>query len=59
MPVTISAFNALRQALALADGKAIEELPYVLRGKLAGGTFGAQRFTHEGSLSLSALGKTK
>mgnify|MGYP001805997127 CR=1 FL=1 len=59
VPVTISAFNALRQALALADGKAIEELPYVLRGKLAGGALGAQRFTHEGSLSLSALGKTK
>lgn len=59
VPVTISAFNAVRQALALADGKAIDELPYVLRGKLAGGNFGAQRFTHEGSLSLSALGKAK
>jgi hypothetical protein len=59
VPVTISAFNVVRQALVLADGKARDELPYVLRGKLAGGTFGALRFTEEGSLNWANLGKAK
>jgi hypothetical protein len=57
IPITISAFNAIRQALVLADGTARDEVPYVLRGKLAGGTFGSQRFTQEGALSWATLGK--
>jgi len=52
VPVTISAFAALRQALGLAEGQGLEDMPYVLSGKLAGGPFGVLRFADEGTLSL-------
>ncbi len=52
LPVTISAFAAARQALRLWQGEAIQEVPYVVRGKLAGGMFGTVRFTHSGVLKL-------
>lgn len=55
VPVSISAMNAVRQALVFTDGTAREAVPYMLRGKLAGGAFGAVRFTKEGSIALSAL----
>lgn len=55
VPVSISAMNAVRQALVFTDGTPREAVPYVLRGKLAGGAFGAVRFTKEGSIALSAL----
>jgi LEA14-like dessication related protein len=55
VPMSISAMNAVRQALVFADGKPPEAVPYVLRGKLAGGTFGALRFTKEGSIAITAL----
>lgn len=57
VPVSISAMNAVRQALVLADGTQRDSLPYVLRGKLAGGAFGALRFTKDGSISLAALNR--
>lgn len=53
VPVTISAFSAARQALGLADHIGLEEVPYVLRGKLAGGMFGTQRFVEKGTLNLN------
>ncbi len=55
VPVSITALNAVRQALAIADGPARESVPFVLRGKLAGGAFGAVRFSQEGSIGISAL----
>lgn len=55
VPVSISALNAVRQALMLADGTTRDSVPYVLRGKLAGGAFGAARFTQEGSIGINAL----
>jgi LEA14-like dessication related protein len=57
VPMSISAMNAVRQALVLADGTQRDSLPYVLRGKLAGGAFGALRFTKDGSISLAALNR--
>src|SRR6478672_9126899 len=36
VPVAISAFAAVRQALGLAEGQGLENMPYVLSGKLAG-----------------------
>ena len=57
IPVSISAMNAVRQALVLADGTQRDTMPYVLRGKLAGGAFGAVRFTKEGSINLAALNR--
>lgn len=57
VPVTVSAITALRQALGLTDGTGLDQLPYVLRGKLGGGPLGAQRFSETGTLSLvAALG---
>jgi LEA14-like dessication related protein len=52
IPVTVSAFAAVRQVLALTDGAERTELPYTVRGKLAGGRFGSIRFTHSGTLKL-------
>ncbi|WP_313054616.1 LEA type 2 family protein [Pseudomonas lopnurensis] len=54
VPVTISAFSAARQALGLAE-QADGEVPYVLRGKLAGGLFGTQRFVERGTFDLSPV----
>ncbi len=57
VPVSISAFAALRQALGLAEGQNLDKVPYVLRGKLGHGGFGAIRFTDEGSLRWPQGGK--
>ncbi|MBS0443307.1 MAG: LEA type 2 family protein [Proteobacteria bacterium] len=55
VPVSITALNVVRQALALADGTQRESVPFVLRGKLAGGAFGAVRFSQEGSIGIASL----
>lgn len=50
VPVSISAFSAMRQAWGAADQRPGQGLPYVLRGKLAGGLFGTRRFSDSGTL---------
>jgi hypothetical protein len=52
VPVSVSAFSALRQAIGLADGSANPEWPYALRGRLSSGPFGSVRFAAEGTLRL-------
>lgn len=52
VPMTVSAFSAARQALGLAERFGEDQLPYVLRGKLAGGVFGTQRFVEKGTLEF-------
>ncbi|WP_460160875.1 LEA/WHy family protein [Pseudomonas sp. S2_B10] len=52
VPVSVSAFSVLRQTLGLSQTQSLDNLPYVLRGKLAGGLFGTMRFTDSGKLSL-------
>ncbi|WP_137820342.1 LEA type 2 family protein [Pseudomonas sp. 2FG] len=52
VPVTISAFSAMRQAWGMAGNTQQQDLPYVLRGKLAGGFWGTVRFTDAGVLNL-------
>lgn len=52
VPVSISAFAAVRQALGLGDVAQRGELPFVVRGKLAGGAFGSVRFSDSGTLRL-------
>jgi hypothetical protein len=59
VPVSISAFSALRQALGLAESARLDSLPYVLRGKLGGGLFGGRRFSAAGTLDLSTVGKAR
>lgn len=55
VPVTISAFSAARQALGLAEHIGLDEVPYVLRGKLSGGLFGTHRFVEKGTLDLNGV----
>ena len=52
VPVSISAFAALRQVLVFTDGTRRDEVPYVVNGKLAGSLFGSVRFSHSGTLRL-------
>jgi LEA14-like dessication related protein len=52
VPVTVSAFAALRQAVGLTDRQSLNNLPYELHGKLAGGLFGTMRFYDSGTLNL-------
>ena len=59
VPVSVSAFSAIRQAWGYASGDALDDIPYVLRGKLAGGAFGTRRFTDRGTLDLPRMGKSE
>ena len=52
VPVSVSAFSVLRQTLGLSQTQTLNNMPYVLRGKLAGGLFGTMRFVDSGKLSL-------
>jgi LEA14-like dessication related protein len=52
VPVTVSAFAALRQAVGLSETQSLNNLPYELHGKLAGGLFGTMRFSDSGTLNL-------
>lgn len=56
VPVTVSAFSAVRQAFAFAGQAQSGEFPYELHGRLAGGLLGGTRFTDQGTLSLPATG---
>jgi len=58
VPVSISALAAVRQAMSLVEGQNLDRIPYVLRGKLAGGMFGGVRFSDEGTLSWPQSAKT-
>lgn len=52
VPVSVSALSVLRQTLGLSQTQSLNNLPYVLRGKLAGGLFGTVRFVDRGTLDL-------
>jgi LEA14-like dessication related protein len=51
VPVSLSAYAALRQAWAAAGYQDGQGLPYELRGKLANGLFGTWRFNDFGTLN--------
>ncbi|MDM8348164.1 LEA type 2 family protein [Pseudomonas sp. sp1636] len=51
VPVSISAFSAVRQAWGAAGYTPGQGLPYQLHGKLAGGLFSTSRFTDSGTLN--------
>lgn len=57
VPVSISAFDAVRQALGLAANQRLDKVPYVLNGKLSAGPLGMRRFTDKGTLDLSGAGR--
>ncbi|MBH3430913.1 LEA type 2 family protein [Pseudomonas alkylphenolica] len=52
VPMSITAFSMMRQAVGLGQVQNLDGMPYVLRGKLAGGVFGTVRFSDNGQLSL-------
>ncbi|CAE6801163.1 LEA type 2 family protein [Paraburkholderia aspalathi] len=56
VPLTVPAFAAVRQAFAFAGAAQSGQIPYILRGKLAGGLTSTTRFVDQGTLSLPALG---
>lgn len=51
VPVTVSAFAMVRQAMGFASGDR-SKIDYVLRGKVGGSTFGSVRFESKGQLEL-------
>lgn len=60
VPVSISTLAVVRQALRVFDGKPATAIPYVLRGRLGGGT-GARRgmrFSDSGTLDLPGFLET-
>lgn len=52
VPVTVSAFNVARVLVGLTGAQPRGEIPYAVSGKLAGGSFGAVRFSRSGTLAL-------
>jgi len=52
VPVSITAFSVLRQALGLSRTSSLDGMPYEVRGKLAGGAFGSVRFRDRGTFEL-------
>lgn len=52
VPVSVSLTAAVRQVLGMLDGQPRGALPYVLRGRLAGGVFGSAAFSSQGTLRL-------
>lgn len=52
VPVTVSAFNVARVLVGFSGAQSRGEIPYAVSGKLAGGSFGAVRFSRSGTLSL-------
>jgi len=55
VPVSLSAYSALRQAWGMAGYQDGKGLPYELRGKLANGLFGTWRFNDRGTLNWPQL----
>jgi len=52
VPVSITAFSVMRQALGLSQMNSLDGLPYEVHGKLAGGAFGTRRFSDRGTFEL-------
>jgi LEA14-like dessication related protein len=55
IPVTVSAFRMMRQAVGVIQGRGAEKITYELKGKLNGPTFRSMRFNTRGELDLNAV----
>ena len=53
VPVTIPAFQMVRQAIALIQGGGASKIPYAMKGKLSGPGFGTNRFSSKGEFDMS------
>jgi len=56
VPVTISAFRMVRQAIGLATDDGARKITYEMKGKLSGSLFATKRFATNGDLELPAPG---
>ena len=52
VPVSVSAFSFIRQTYGISQMKTLNNMPYILRGKLSGGVFNTMRFVDSGTLNL-------
>ena len=53
VPVNVSMLRVVRQAVGMMDGKPVDKVSYVLRGKLSGTTaFATHRFSANGEFSM-------
>jgi LEA14-like dessication related protein len=52
VPVSVSAFSVIRQTFGLSEMETLNNIPYVLRGKLGGNVFSTTRFVDSGKLNL-------
>lgn len=52
VPVTVSAFRMVRQAMGMMQGDGSGRITYEMKGKLSGSTFSATRFTTRGDFEL-------
>ncbi|MDR6609400.1 LEA type 2 family protein [Pseudomonas synxantha] len=59
VPVSVSAFSVIRQTYGISQMKRLNNMPYILHGKLSGGVFNTMRFVDSGTLNLpgSTTGK--
>jgi len=57
VPVTISAFRMVRQAIGMMTGPPTQ-IQYEMAGKLANGSFSSTRFTTKGSFDMPKTGTT-
>ncbi len=56
VPVSVSAFTALRQALSMLEGPRTDGLSYSLQGRFGGRGLGGSGFSGRGKLDLPAFG---
>lgn len=52
LPITVSALDAIRKFIDIAQKPAQNAIPYELKGKLESGLFGTVRFSDKGNLQL-------
>jgi LEA14-like dessication related protein len=52
VPVTISAFRMLRQAMGMMHGGGMSKISYEMKGKLSGSGFSAHRFSTKGDFDM-------
>jgi LEA14-like dessication related protein len=52
VPVTISAFRMLRQAVGMMHGGGVSKISYEMKGKLSGSTFSTHRFSTKGEFEM-------
>lgn len=58
VPVSISAFRMVRQAIGLATGEGARKISYEMKGKLSSSLFATKRFSTHGDFEMPAPGGT-